>query len=318
MVTQPAENRARVLDGAPVAEEIKRKVAAEVTAWREQYDTVPCLAVVRVGADPASAVYVRNKVKTSLELGLRSEHHTRPAETTTEELLSLVAELNQRADVDGILVQLPLPPQIAAQRVLEAIDPAKDVDGFHPINAGRLALGQKALTPCTPAGIITLLDYYEIPLRGARACVVGRSNIVGRPMAQLLLQRDATVTIAHSRTKDLPAVAREADILIAAIGRAGFIRAEHVKPGATVIDVGMNQVTDAAQAREFFSEPALTKRLKTLAQRGATLIGDVHPAEVERVAGALTPVPGGVGLLTVAQLMRNTMDAALARQRNAK
>lgn len=314
MTTQTADARARVLDGAKVAEEIKNKVAREIVAWREEYGSVPCLAVVRVGEDPASAVYVRNKVKTSLELGLRSEHHTPPATTTTEELLALVGELNTRDEVDGILVQLPLPAHIAAQRVLEAIDPAKDVDGFHPLNAGRLALGQPALTPCTPAGVITLLDYYAIPLRGARACVVGRSNIVGRPMAQLLLQRDATVTIAHSRTQDLPAVTREADILIAAIGRAAFIRAEHIKPGATVIDVGMNQVTDAAQAREFFSEPALTKRLKALAQRGATLIGDVHPAEAERVAGALTPVPGGVGLLTVAQLMQNTMNAARARR----
>lgn len=313
MATQIPGTHAKLLDGVRVAGEIKSEVATEVIAWRGKYGVSPCLAVVRVGEDAASAVYVRNKVRTSQELGLHSEHHALPLATTTEELLAVVAQLNGRPEVDGILVQLPLPPQIDEQRVLEAVDPQKDVDGFHPVNAGRLALGQPTLAPCTPAGIIELLRRYEIPLRGARACVVGRSNIVGRPMAQLLLQHDATVTIAHSRTRDLPAVTREADILVVAIGRAGFLRAAHVKPGAVVIDVGMNQVTDAAQAREFFGDDA-EKRLKAIAKRGATLIGDVHPAEVSRVAGALTPVPGGVGPLTVAMLMRNTLEAAKRRR----
>ena len=313
MTTQTSAAHAKLLDGVRVAGEIKSEVATEVIAWRGKYGVSPCLAVVRVGEDAASAVYVRNKVRTSQELGLHSEHHALPLATTTEELLAVVAQLNGRPEVDGILVQLPLPPQIDEQRVLEAVDPQKDVDGFHPVNAGRLALGQPTLAPCTPAGIIELLRRYEIPLRGARACVVGRSNIVGRPMAQLLLQHDATVTIAHSRTRDLPAVTREADILVVAIGRAGFLRAAHVKPGAVVIDVGMNQVTDAAQAREFFGDAA-EKRLKAIAKRGATLIGDVHPAEVSRVAGALTPVPGGVGPLTVAMLMRNTLEAAKRRR----
>ena len=313
MATQISETHAKLLDGVRVADEIKSEVATEIIAWRGKYGVSPCLAVVRVGEDAASAVYVRNKVRTSQELGLHSEHHALPLATTTEELLAVVAQLNGRPEVDGILVQLPLPPQIDEQRVLAAVDPQKDVDGFHPVNAGRLALGQPTLAPCTPAGIIELLRRYEIPLRGARACVVGRSNIVGRPMAQLLLQHDATVTIAHSRTRDLPAVTREADILVVAIGRAGFLRAAHVKPGAVVIDVGMNQVTDAAQAREFFGDDA-EKRLKAIAKRGATLIGDVHPAEVSRVAGALTPVPGGVGPLTVAMLMRNTLEAAKRRR----
>ena len=313
MATQISETHAKLLDGVRVADEIKSEVATEIIAWRGKYGVSPCLAVVRVGEDAASAVYVRNKVRTSQELGLHSEHHALPLATTTEELLAVVAQLNGRPEVDGILVQLPLPPQIDEQRVLEAVDPQKDVDGFHPVNAGRLALGQPTLAPCTPAGIIELLRRYEIPLRGARACVVGRSNIVGRPMAQLLLQHDATVTIAHSRTRDLPAVTREADILVVAIGRAGFLRAAHVKPGAVVIDVGMNQVADAAQAREFFGDDA-EKRLKAIAKRGATLIGDVHPAEVSRVAGALTPVPGGVGPLTVAMLMRNTLEAAKRRR----
>ena len=313
MATQISETHAKLLDGVRVADEIKSEVATEIIAWRGKYGVSPCLAVVRVGEDAASAVYVRNKVRTSQELGLHSEHHALPLATTTEELLAVVAQLNGRPEVDGILVQLPLPPQIDEQRVLAAVDPQKDVDGFHPVNAGRLALGQPTLAPCTPAGIIELLRRYEIPLRGARACVVGRSNIVGRPMAQLLLQHDATVTIAHSRTRDLPAVTREADILVVAIGRAGFLRAAHVKPGAVVIDVGMNQVADAAQAREFFGDDA-EKRLKAIAKRGATLIGDVHPAEVSRVAGALTPVPGGVGPLTVAMLMRNTLEAAKRRR----
>jgi methylenetetrahydrofolate dehydrogenase (NADP+)/methenyltetrahydrofolate cyclohydrolase len=228
-------------------------------------------------------------------------------------LLALVESLNARADVDGILVQLPLPDICDERRVIEAIDPAKDVDGFHPINIGRLSLGQETLAPCTPVGIIELLERNAIPISGANACVVGRSQIVGRPIAQLLLQRDATVTICHSRTRNLASITSQADILVAAIGRAGFIRGEYIKPGATVIDVGMNEVTDEEEARELFGDE-VEKRLAVIAKRGYTLVGDVHPAEADRIAGKRTPVPGGVGLLTVAELMKNTLKAARWRR----
>ncbi len=308
-------NRAAVLDGAPVAEAIKREVAEEVARLLEVHDVRPGLAVVRVGDDPASAVYVRSKVRTSEALGLHSEHHALAETTPTAELLELVHRLNRRDEIDGILVQLPLPRAVDEARVLEAVDPEKDVDGFHPLNVGRLALGQAALAPCTPAGIIELLVRSEIPLSGARACVVGRSNIVGRPLAQLLLRHDATITICHSRTRDLAAVTREADILVAAIGRTGFIKGEHIKPGAIVVDVGINKVTDERTARELFGAEELEKRLEKIAQHGYTLAGDVHPAEADAVAGKRTPVPGGVGLLTVAMLMRNTVDAAKRRRK---
>jgi methylenetetrahydrofolate dehydrogenase (NADP+)/methenyltetrahydrofolate cyclohydrolase len=311
--TKEGERRASILDGAPVAEEIKRDTARAVERLHIEHNVRPCLVVVRVGDDPASAIYVRNKVQTSLELGLISEHKALPAETTTEELLRLIAELNARDEVDGILVQLPLPKGVDETRVLEAIDPAKDVDGFHPINVGRLAMGQPVIAPCTPAGIIELLVRNSVEIGGASACVVGRSQIVGRPVAQLLLQRDATVTICHSRTRELAAVTRRADILVAAIGRPAFIRAEHIKPGATVIDVGINKVTDEAVVRELFAEEA-EKRLEIVRRRGYTIVGDVHPAEGQRVAGAITPVPGGVGLLTVAMLMQNTVTAARRRR----
>jgi methylenetetrahydrofolate dehydrogenase (NADP+) / methenyltetrahydrofolate cyclohydrolase len=307
------ERKAEMLDGTHVAEEIKREVAEDVAGLKREHDIVPCLAVVRVGEDPASAVYVRSKVRTSEALGLRSEHHALPAQTSTEELLDLVESLNARDEVDGILVQLPLPRDVDERRVIEAIDPAKDVDGFHPVNVGRLSLGQQTLAPCTPVGIIELLERNSIPIKGAHAVIVGRSQIVGRPLAQLLLQRDATVTICHSRTRALSSITSQADILVAAIGRAGFIRTEHIKPGATVIDVGMNKVTDEGEARELFGEAA-EKRLKIIRERGYTLIGDVHPAEADRVAGKRTPVPGGVGLLTVAALMRNTVTAAQRRR----
>lgn len=313
MMTKTEERRAEILDGARVAEEIKREVAEEVALLKREHDVVPCLVVVRVGEDPASAVYVRNKVRTSEALGLRSEHHALPAETTTEELLELVAKLNAREDVDGLLVQLPLPREVDERLVVEAVDPAKDVDGFHPLNVGRLALGQQTLAPCTPLGIVELLERNSIPISGANVCIVGRSQIVGRPLAQLLLQRDATVTICHSKTQDLPAITSRADILIAAIGRPGFIRAEHIKKGATVIDVGINKVTGEEEARELFGEEA-EKRLKAITERGYTLVGDVHPREADRVAGKRTPVPGGVGLLTVAELMRNTLMAARWRR----
>ena len=313
MTTAAGNDRARVLDGARVAEEIKREVAAEAALLARDYDLRPCLAAVRVGDDPASAVYVQNKVRTSEALGLCSEHHALDARTTTDELLRLIEELNGRDDVDGILVQLPLPRHVDEARVLEAVNPAKDVDGFHPVNVGRLSLGQKSLVPCTPAGIMELLDRSDIAVAGARACVVGLSNIVGRPLAQLLLQRDATVIVCHSRTRDLAAVTSEADILVAAVGRAGLIRAEHIKPGAVVVDVGMNSVSDEAAARDLFG-PNAEKRIEVIRRKGSTLVGDVHPAEADAVAGWRTPVPGGVGPLTVAMLMRNTLTAARRRR----
>jgi methylenetetrahydrofolate dehydrogenase (NADP+)/methenyltetrahydrofolate cyclohydrolase len=274
----------------------------------------PGLAAVRVGEDPASAVYVKNKIRACEEVGIYSEHHALPESTSTAELLDLIRSLNARDDIDGILTQLPLPSQIDETAIIEAIDPGKDVDGFHPVNVGRLALGRPVFVPCTPAGIIELLDDNGIEIRGTNACVVGRSQIVGRPMAQLLLQRDATVTICHSRTRDLASVTRTADLLVVAIGRVGFIRGEHIKPGATVIDVGMNRISDPNEVRALFSNEA-EKRLEVLAKRGATLVGDVHPAEAAEVAGKLTPVPGGVGLLTVAMLMKNTLKAAKLRRR---
>jgi methylenetetrahydrofolate dehydrogenase (NADP+)/methenyltetrahydrofolate cyclohydrolase len=307
------KRRAKVLDGARVAEEIKREVSVEAARLKDEHGYVPCLVAVRVGNDPASAVYVRNKVRTCETVGLRSEHHELPEETTTDELLAEVETLNARDDVDGILVQLPLPRGVDEVRVIEAIDPAKDVDGFHPLNIGRLTLGRTGLAPCTPAGIIELLMREGVEISGRHACIVGRSHTVGRPLAQLLLQHDATVTICHSRTNELASLTRQADILVAAVGRIGLIRAEHVKPGATVIDVGMNKFTDAETAGDFFGENAAA-RIEVIGKRGFTLVGDVYPSEVEKVAGSLTPVPGGVGPLTVALLMRNTLTAARRRR----
>jgi methylenetetrahydrofolate dehydrogenase (NADP+) / methenyltetrahydrofolate cyclohydrolase len=301
--------RASKLDGARVAAEIKREVAVEVERMKRELALTPRLVTILVGDDAASAVYVRNKIRTCEELGIASEHRHLPAETNAAQLLEMIDGYNRRDDVHGILVQLPLPQGVNESAIIEAINPDKDVDGFHPVNVGRMMQRRPALLPCTPAGIVELLVREGVEISGARVCVVGRSNIVGRPIAELLLQRDATVTICHSRTKDIANVTREADILVVAIGRAGFIRAEHVKPGATVIDVGMNRVTDEDEVRGLFGGQA-ERRLKTLGERGYTLVGDVHPAEVERVAGRLTPVPGGVGLLTVAMLMKNTVAAA--------
>jgi methylenetetrahydrofolate dehydrogenase (NADP+) / methenyltetrahydrofolate cyclohydrolase len=311
MITE--KTKARLLDGAVVAARLKQEVTAEVEQMVQATGYRPCLAAVRVGDDPASAVYVRNKIKASEEVGIRSEHHALPDSIGAAELLDLIKTLNARDDVDGILTQLPLPRGIDETAIIDAIDPHKDVDGFHPVNAGRLAMGRAAFVPCTPAGIIELLDYNAIELRGMNACVVGRSQIVGRPMAQLLLQRDATVTICHSRTKDLAAVTRQADLLVVAIGRAGMIRREHIKPGAIVIDVGMNRVSDPEEVRTLFGDAA-EARLDVVAKRGSTLVGDVNPAEASEVAGMLTPVPGGVGLLTVAMLMKNTLRAAKLRR----
>ena len=314
MIAETTKKRAEILSGAEIAEAIKKEVAAEVAEIFEKRGVRPGLTVVRVGEDPASAVYVGNKVKTSAELGIVSEQIHLPADATHDAVLKTVEDLNNRDDVDGILVQLPLPKQINEKEILERIDPEKDVDGFHPLNVGRLASGQKALAPCTPAGIIEMLKRRGIETAGKHAVVVGRSNIVGKPMAMLLLQADATVTICHSRTKNLAEITSRADILVAAIGRAGFIRGEHIKEGATVIDVGMNKVESESQAREFFDDTELEKRLAAIEKRGSTLIGDVHPKEAWEKAGSLTPVPGGVGLLTVAMLMRNTVDAAKQRR----
>jgi len=308
-----SSHQTRLLEGAPLAAEIKAEVARDVDSYRERYGRAPALAAVRVGDDPASAVYVANKIRACEEVGIRSEHLALPGETTEAELLALIGDLNTREDIDGILVQLPLPPHIHETAVIESVDPRKDVDGFHPVNVGRLALGHPQMVPCTPAGIIALLDYYDIRIAGAQACVIGRSQIVGRPVGQLLLQRDATVTICHSKTRDLAAVARKADILIVAIGRPGFVGRDFIKPGAAVIDVGMNQITEEADVRALFGAGA-ERRLQVLSKRGYTLVGDVNPAEADEVAGSRSPVPAGVGLLTVAMLMRNTLKAAQTRQ----
>ena len=305
---------ARVLSGKAIADEIKSEVADEVRQFFERHGTKPGLTVVRVGDDPASAVYVGSKVKTSAELGIRSEHIHLSAETSHDEVLAVVRGLNARDDVDGILVQLPLPPQIDGSKILETIDPSKDVDGFHPMNVGRLSLGEDSLNPCTPAGVIEILKRSEIPISGKHAVIVGRSNIVGKPMAMLLLKENATVTICHSRTTDLPAITRTADILVAAIGRAGFVRGEHIREGATVVDVGINNVSDPDLAAELFSPEDLEKRLKAIENRGFTLVGDVNPKEAIEKAANFTPVPGGVGLLTVAMLMKNTVRAAKMRR----
>jgi len=306
--------RAAMLDGKVAADAIKREVAGEVRHLKEAHGVTPTLVAVLVGDDPASAVYVRNKVRACEEVGIASRKIALVDSTSTDELLRVVTELNRDDDVDGILVQLPLPKQIDDSVIIEAIDPAKDVDAFHPTNVGLLAMGKPRFVPCTPAGIIELLDRNRIEIAGANACVVGRSQIVGRPVASLLLQRHATVTICHSKTRDLPSVTRQADILVAAIGRAAFIRGDFIKSGATVIDVGVNRLTDPNQAREFFGAEA-DKRIAAITDKGYTLVGDVHPAEADLVAGNRTPVPGGVGLLTVARLMKNTFQAAKWRRR---
>ena len=313
MVAENIKTSARLLEASSLAARIKQEVQTEIESLVSSRGVRPCLAAVRVGDDPASAVYVRNKIRACEEVGIRSEHHALPDTTSTSELLNLITSLNARDDVDGILTQLPLPSAIDETAIIEAIDPRKDVDGFHPVNAGKLAMGRPVFVPCTPAGIIEMLDDNGIEIRGANACVVGRSQIVGRPMAQLLLQRDATVTICHSRTRDLAAVTRTADLLVVAIGRAGFIGRNHIKPGATVIDVGMNKVSEASEVAALFGGDT-EKRLEVVAKRGYTLVGDVNPAEAAEVAGKLTPVPGGVGLLTVAMLMKNTLKAAQLRR----
>jgi methylenetetrahydrofolate dehydrogenase (NADP+)/methenyltetrahydrofolate cyclohydrolase len=306
---------AKILSGKTIADAIKAEVAAEVADLREAHGFSPCLAAVRIGEDPASNVYVSSKVKTAEDLGIISEHLHFPVEVTQAEIIAVVVGLNARNDVDGILVQLPLPKHIDEREILERVDPQKDVDGFHPINAGRLIQGYASLEPCTPAGVIEILKRSDIEITGKHAVIVGRSNIVGKPMAMLLLRENATVTICHSRTVNLAEITRQADILVAAIGRAGFIRGEHIGDGATVIDVGINNVSDSEFARELFAGEDLEKRLATIEKRGFTLVGDVNPKEAMEKAANFTPVPGGVGLLTVAMLMKNTVEASKMRRK---
>jgi methylenetetrahydrofolate dehydrogenase (NADP+)/methenyltetrahydrofolate cyclohydrolase len=302
---------ALVLDGNRIRDEILTELQQKVKELRQEGVT-PGLAAVLVGENPASQIYVRSKVKACETLGLYSRKIDLPSSSTTEDLLKLVDELNGDDAIDGILIQLPLPPHVDSKRVLLAVDPAKDVDAFHPLNAGNLAAGRPGFVPCTPAGIMEILKRSEIPLQGARAVVIGRSDIVGKPIAMLLLRENATVTIAHSRTRDLADVAREADILVAAIGRPAFVTREFLKPGATVIDVGINRLTTEKEVREIFHDPAAP--LATLAKRGSVLVGDVQPENARDIAGAYTPVPGGVGPLTIVMLMSNTIDAARRRR----
>ena len=300
----------RILDGIAIASDIKAEVGAEVKALAARGIT-PGLAVILVGEVPASQIYVRSKVKTCGELGIYSELLTPPESITTNEMLVLVAELNAREDIDGILIQLPLPKHVNTKRLLEAVSPDKDVDGFHPVNVGRLQSAQPGLAPCTPAGIMEVLRRSGLPVAGQNAVVVGRSDIVGKPAAMMLLNSSATVTICHSKTADLAKFTRSADILVAAIGRPGFVTAEMVKPGATLIDVGINRITDADEMEEFF--PGNADRAATFAKRGSVVVGDIHPAAFAS-AGAYTPVPGGVGALTIAMLMQNTVTAAKLRR----
>ena len=305
---------AQILDGNRIRDEIKNECRPRVERLIAR-QRPPGLVVVLVGHNPASEIYVRNKVKTSHELGIHSETITPPESITTAELLAIVEELNRRPEIDGILVQMPLPPHVDSKRVLLAVSPDKDVDGFHPCNVGNLATGRPGPRSCTPAGIIELLKRYHISMAGKRAVVVGRSDIVGKPMALMLMHENATVTICHSKTPDLPAVCREGDILVAAIGRAAMITADYIRPRAAVIDVGMNRLNNRAEVERIFpvSRPGAAEKLESFDRKGMLLVGDVHPLDVVEIAGAYTPVPGGVGPLTIAMLMVNTIDSAERR-----
>jgi methylenetetrahydrofolate dehydrogenase (NADP+) / methenyltetrahydrofolate cyclohydrolase len=301
-----------ILDGNKIAAEIRAE-AAEAVNTMSAAGVRPGLAVVLAGSNPASEIYVRGKVKSCEEVGIYSEKHTPAQSVTTDELLALVEDLNRRNEIDGILVQLPLPPQVDSKKVLLAVHPAKDVDGFHPTNVGLLSTQRPGLVPCTPAGIMEMLQRSGIKIAGQEAVVIGRSDIVGKPMAMLLLNANATVTVCHSKTRDLSEVCRRADVLVAAIGRAGLVTKDFVRPGATVIDVGMNRVADPAEFARLFAGNA--RREETFKTKGSVLVGDVHP-EVAQIAGAITPVPGGVGPLTIAMLMSNTVKAAKMRRGN--
>jgi methylenetetrahydrofolate dehydrogenase (NADP+)/methenyltetrahydrofolate cyclohydrolase len=299
---------AALLDGTATARAIKEELRAEIDAMKAR-GVRPGLGVVLAGENPASAIYVRNKTRACDELGIHHETALFPPTTSTEEVEAKVTEYGRREDIHGILVQLPLPVQVDASRVLSLVNPAKDVDGFHTENLGRLVQKRPRFVPCTPAGIMELLARHDITVSGRRAVVLGRSDIVGKPMALLLMHADATVTVCHSRTRDLPAVTREGDILVAAMGRPGFVRAEHVKPGAVVIDVGINRLESGEAARDLLDGD----RLAEFERKGTALVGDVHFPSVREVASALTPVPGGVGPLTIAMLMKNTVKAARLR-----
>ncbi|MGC1129099.1 MAG: bifunctional 5,10-methylenetetrahydrofolate dehydrogenase/5,10-methenyltetrahydrofolate cyclohydrolase, partial [Candidatus Acidiferrales bacterium] len=300
---------ARILNGNLIRDQIYSELGGEIASLAAE-GVRPGLAAVLVGENPASKLYVNSKIAACGKLGLASFLLTPPATTTTDELLAIVDDLNRRDDVDGILVQMPLPRQVDAKRILDAVDPAKDVDGFHPVNVGHLVAGRPALVACTPAGVMEILKRSGIPLEGANAVVIGRSDIVGKPMALLLLHASATVTICHSKTRDLAETARRADIVVAAIGRAAMVTSDFVRPGATVIDVGQNVVTDRAEAEKIFAN--FPEKLESFRAKGSVLVGDVHP-DVIQTAGAFTPVPGGVGPLTIAMLMSNTVRAARMR-----
>jgi methylenetetrahydrofolate dehydrogenase (NADP+) / methenyltetrahydrofolate cyclohydrolase len=300
----------RILDGTAIATAVKAEVKGEVERLASQ-GIRPGLAAVLVGHVPASEIYVRSKIKTCSELGLFSELISPPETVTTEEMLALIHGLNARQDIDGILVQLPLPSQVNAKLLLEAVSPEKDVDGFHPVNVGRLQTGQPALAPCTAAGIIEILKRSQIPIAGRNAVVVGRSDIVGKPTAILLLAENATVTVCHSRTLDLGSFTRQADILAVAIGKPGLVTEDMVRPGCTILDAGINRITDQAEFERYFAGNA--RREMAFLQKGSTIVGDVHPHAYE-LAEAYTPVPGGVGPLTIAMLMSNTVRAAKLRR----
>ncbi|HYX52712.1 MAG TPA: bifunctional methylenetetrahydrofolate dehydrogenase/methenyltetrahydrofolate cyclohydrolase FolD [Candidatus Limnocylindrales bacterium] len=304
---------ASVLDGTKIAAQIRSEVAAEVRQLTAQ-SRPPGLAVILAGNNPASEIYVRNKIKACQEVGIYSEKITPSANVSTAELLQTVEELNRRDEIDGILVQLPLPDGVDAKKVLLAVSPDKDVDGFHPLNAGRLAQQRPGLTPCTPAGVIEILKRSSIAIEGAHAVVIGRSDIVGRPMALLLLNNNATVTICHSRTSGLAQIARQGDILVAAAGKPGLVTEEFVKRGAVVIDVGIHRVDKQEDFNKFFAGDP--EREKTFREKGSVLLGDVHPRAAQ-IAGAVTPVPGGVGPLTIAMLMANTVKAFRLRREQA-
>jgi methylenetetrahydrofolate dehydrogenase (NADP+)/methenyltetrahydrofolate cyclohydrolase len=307
---------ARILDGLKIRDEIFSELKSEIAKLQTQ-GIRPGLAAVLVGENPASQLYVKSKIAACEQLGMASWLHTPPTTVSTDYMLQLVGDLNADDNVDGILIQLPLPSQIDSKRVLESVDPAKDVDGFHPVNLGMLVSNRPGLVACTPAGCMEMLRRNKIPIEGANAVVLGRSDIVGKPMALLLLHANATVTICHSKTRDLPELIRRADILVAAIGKAGYVQPDWIKPaaagrpGATVIDVGTNKVTDAAEAAQLLRN--FPERLEKFRAKGNVLIGDVHPDSIQ-VAGALSPVPGGVGPMTITMLMSNTVKAARLRR----
>jgi methylenetetrahydrofolate dehydrogenase (NADP+)/methenyltetrahydrofolate cyclohydrolase len=301
---------ARILNGNTIRDQIYEELRKEIAALGES-SVRPGLAAVLVGENPASHLYVKSKIAACEKLGLHSERVSPPTTVTTEEMLAAIEDLNRRDEIDGILVQLPLPKQVNAKRILEAVSPAKDVDGFHPVNVGRLVAGLPSLVACTPVGCMEILRRSGIAVEGANAVVMGRSDIVGKPMALLLMHAHATVTICHSKTRNLPEVVRRADIVVAAMGRAAMVTADYVRPGATVIDVGQNVIKDAEEAARIFAK--FPEKLASFKEKGSVLVGDVHP-EVAAIAGAITPVPGGVGPLTIAMLMSNTVRAARLRR----